>query len=538
MTRTTPPTIELDRDAVAASQVARWARDLAGHLQQLTVVDDAPDGLLAWGCRFLPQHFRRPPSQMHLWLGEQLDRLGSARGVKLNVIGPRGGAKSTLGTLACVLRAAIAGTEPYIWIVSATRHQAVSHLENVKQELVANALLRQHYPATAGRGSPWRGNRVTLRSGVTIEAFGTGQRIRGRRSGASRPTLIVCDDVQNDQHMESARQRQLSRQWFHGTLLKAGSRRTNIINLATALHRDALAMELCRTAGWKSRVFRAIERWPDNMSLWAEWEAIYCDLEHSNSEQRAREFYQQNAEAMQAGAELLWPEEEDLYTLMCMRVESGRTAFEREKQGSPANPDLYEWPEDYFDESIWFDAWPAALQLKVVAIDPSKGQSAQRGDYSAIVQLGVDAQGLLLVEADLARRPTPQMVADAVAACRQFRPEALGIEVNQYQDLLVGELSAEFARQDVMGVPPWTIDNRVNKHVRIRRLGPYLSTRRLRFKSNSPGTGLLVDQLREFPVGDHDDGPDGLEMAIRMAGLLLESRHAGDGLGDTLPLSV
>ena len=38
--------------------------------------------------------------------------------------------------------------------------------------------------------------------------------------------------------------RSLASRWFHGTLLKAGTRRTNVVNLATALHRDALAMEL------------------------------------------------------------------------------------------------------------------------------------------------------------------------------------------------------------------------------------------------------------------------------------------------------
>jgi len=26
----------------------------------------------------------------------------------------------------------------------------------------------------------------------------------------------------------------------------------------------------------------------------------------------------------------------------------------------------------------------------------------------------------------------------------------------------------------------------------------------------------LVEQLRSFPVGSHDDGPDALEMAVRM----------------------
>jgi phage terminase large subunit-like protein len=39
----------------------------------------------------------------------------------------------------------------------------------------------------------------------------------------------------------------------------------------------------------------------------------------------------------------------------------------------------------------------------------------------------------------------------------------------------------------------------------------------LRFKANSPGARLLVRQLRDFPNADHDDGPDALEMAVRLA---------------------
>ena len=103
---------------------------------------------------------------------------------------------------------------------------------------------------------------IVLRNGVTIEAFGTGQRIRGRRRRQHRPTLIVCDDLQNDGHTRSALQREHSRNWFHGTLMKAGTARTNVVNLATALHREALAMELHRTPGWTSRLFKSIVRWP------------------------------------------------------------------------------------------------------------------------------------------------------------------------------------------------------------------------------------------------------------------------------------
>ena len=157
---------------------------------------------------------------------------------------------------------------------------------------------------------------------------------------------------------------------------------------------------------------------------------------------------------MDAGAIVLWPEVEDLYTLMCMRAESGRTAFEREKQNSPINPHDCEWPESYFDETIWFDDWPQRLTLKTLALDPSKGGDARRGDFSALVMLGVDRQGMLYVEADLARRPTPQIVADGTELYRRFRPDVFGIESNQFQDLLSGEFQAEFRRQGILDGRP------------------------------------------------------------------------------------
>jgi predicted phage terminase large subunit-like protein len=219
-----------------------------------------------------------------------------------------------------------------------------------------------------------------------------------------------------------------------------------------------------------------------------------------------------------------------------MRVEGGHTAFEREKQNSPVNPALCEWPESYFDEMIWFEVWPLSLAVKTMALDPSKGSDARRGDYSALVVLGVDRQGILYIEADLARRPTPQIVAEGTEWFRRFRPDLFGVEANQFQDLLAGEFEAEFRRQGLLGARPVPIENHTAKQVRIRRLGPYLSSRRLRFKSDSPGTRLLVEQLREFPVADHDDGPDALEMALRLAGELLDSRAINDGLGDRLPV--
>lgn len=513
--------------------LAQAARELVDCLDARTGGPLAHLPLLDWGRRMLPAYFRHAPSRMHQWMSDQFEQMDRRRGRRVNVLGPRGGAKSTVGTLCYVLRGAVEQRESYIWIVSDTVGQARTHLAHVRAELEDNPLLVASYPRAVGRGPRWRSGALQLRNGCVIEAYGTGQRLRGRRRREHRPSLIVCDDLQNDGHMASAGQRQASRDWFHGALLKAGNARTNVLNLATALHRDALAMQLHQAPGWTSGLFRAIERWPENLDLWAQWEQLYVDGSAVDAPAAARAFYEANRDAMLAGAELLWPEHEDLYALMRMRAEEGRTTFEREKQNSPIDPERCEWPQEYFGSEIWFRHWPRELALRVVALDPSKGSDSRHGDYSAFVLLGVDAAGVLYVEADLARRPTPDMVETGVTICQRFQPMAFGVEANQFQELLGGEFADAFARRGLAMATTQLIHNYVSKAVRIRRLGPLLAQRRIKFHSATPATRLLVDQLRDFPLGAHDDGPDALEMALRLAEELVRA-ELRDGLGGNL----
>lgn len=175
-----------------------------------------------------------------------------------------------------------------------------------------------------------------------------------------------------------------------------------------------------------------------------------------------------------------------------------------------------EFPEEWFQD-VWFEKWPVNLIVKTLALDPSKGRSDKTGDYQALVSLGIDSQDILYVQADMRRRPISQMIADTVDIYRQWQPHAFGLESNAWQDLLAPDFAEEFARQNVLASDVWQINNTVNKQVRIRRLAGYLAHRRVRFKKDCPGTQILIDQLLDFPAGQHDDGPDALEMAIRLA---------------------
>jgi predicted phage terminase large subunit-like protein len=203
--------------------------------------------------------------------------------------------------------------------------------------------------------------------------------------------------------------------------------------------------------------------------------------------------------------------------LEAVRREIGPRAFAQEHEAEFTDREGAEFSGAYFGDEIWFRVWPseAETRFRVMAIDPSMG-AGEKGDYSAIVSVALHHQGTMYVDADLERRDTRRIVADCLRLAGNFRPHAVGVEANQFQQLLADNI-AEQSRQAGMMLPIHSLINRENKRVRIRaRLTPYLARGELRFFRDSPGARLLVEQLAAFPLAHHDDGPDALEMAVRL----------------------
>src|SRR5262245_5878459 len=151
-----------------------------------------------------------------------------------------------------------------------------------------------------------------------------------------------------------------------------------------------------------------------------------------------------------------------------------------------------------------------------VTLDPSKGKESKFGDYSAFVKVMYDHyEGKIYVDAEMGRWNTDDIVQRAIDIQLTFTPHAFGIETNQFQSLLAEEITRQAQSRGLL-MPMHTIENYDNKIVRIRMLTPFLARGMMRFKGDSPGARLLVEQLRDFPLADHDDGPDSLEMAMRL----------------------
>lgn len=235
-----------------------------------------------------------------------------------------------------------------------------------------------------------------------------------------------------------------------------------------------------------------------------------------------------NDELGRAEGEPLWPERWSREHLAKEKVAMAASGYpwlwEALYEGDPPKTIDAEFPREWFSDSIWFDSWSDGQEweCRAAAVDPSMGKT-DKSDYSAIVFGGLARDGNYYVDADLQRRPVSQLATDVVEICRRNYCPILGVEAITFQELVADAISkaAEAASYREGHVVP--MGNTLNKLVRIRQLGKYLATGRIRFKRNSPGALLLVQQLRGFPSCKHDDGPDALEMLTR----LIEQHMAG-----------
>jgi predicted phage terminase large subunit-like protein len=233
--------------------------------------------------------------------------------------------------------------------------------------------------------------------------------------------------------------------------------------------------------------------------------------------------------------EALWPERFPVEDLEKIRV-ANAWEWASQYQQNPRPEGGVEWPDDYFGPHLWFDDWPKDIILKVLSLDPSKGKTDKVGDFSAFVLLGLDKDGGLWADADLAqgrpvsrnpKDPGASIVGDGLDLYTAWQPNAFVVEVNGFQELIADELVRQSKERKLWALPTslYGITNVLPKPTRIRSVGPHLARRELRIR-NTPGGRLLVQQLRDFPVGEHDDAPDSLEMAVRMMRFLLGDKPA------------
>jgi len=471
---------------------------------------------LGWLRKYLGHHlYLSSFSQFHSDLAGDLNHAATARNQKLNYRGPRGNAKTTIGTVGYTLWCIAEGREPFTLLLSEESQLSSGFVRTIKEELESNEDLARDYPQACGVGSVWASEHIVTRNGMCVMSRGAGGRIRGLKHAQYRPTLVILDDPneKGDAFSPTTRTRKLD--WLNKDVMSVGQTGvTNYVCYGTPLHSEAIVCVNSRSAMWRTRRYTSIVKWPTRMELWDQWERIRTNLAAPNAEQTALQFYDANHSEMDEGAEVLWAERESLYALMELRATIGPAAFGTEKQDEEGTAGATEFPPTYFEQLHWFDESPDFVVCTVIALDPSKGNDSQTGDYQAFVIIQLTRDGTLWVEAEMRREQPQEMAWTAIDLCRRFTPvESFIVETNSGMGLILPEFERAMAEARTL-FPLDGINHNDPKTLRIRRIGSYLARGQIRFR-NTPGTRLLVDQLRNYPTDRYDDGPDALATGIR-----------------------
>lgn len=403
------------------------------------------------------------------------------------------------------LPAYLFGIDPDCRVIACSYTQDLaSEMNRDVQRVMESEAYRAAFPGTSlgGEnvrslaGKPRRNSDVfdiPGRRGV-YKSAGVGVGIGGRRFDRG----IIDDPVKDREEANSPTMRERLWRWFTSVFMTRQAKDAGILITTTRWHEDDLVGRI------KAKMSAGEIEPYDVLTL----PALATDQRHPQDPR--------------AVGDALWPWLRPRAELEQMRLTEPRD-FAALQQQDPRAEGGTEWEASCFPPSIWFDDWPkASLQFLVIALDPSKGKDASHGDYSALVALARDNQGTLWVEADLARRPTPRIVADGIEFARRIEHETgltldgFGCEADQFQELLADQFAAA-SRAAGFALPMYKmLTGGVNKQVRIRRLSADINRKNIRFRA-TPMTRLLVRQLQEFPVADHDDGPDALEYARRLA---------------------
>lgn len=222
--------------------------------------------------------------------------------------------------------------------------------------------------------------------------------------------------------------------------------------------------------------------------------------------------------------EALWPERYPVKKLLAIKRDHELAGtfwqwLSLYQQDASAASELCEWPSKFWD-NIHYDVMPesAKPRFRLMTLDPSVGKDRKKTDFAAMLYGVFDNNGCLWIEDPVLIRKPIEYVEDlAVEMMRRYSPDAFGIEVNGFQEVVADNIYKKAVPDKIAGkVAIYPYDSQEKKQIRIRmNLGPLLTAGNIRIKDTPQGR-ILSSQLRDFPVSQHDDGPDALSLMVRM----------------------
>lgn len=397
---------------------------------------------------------------------------------RLLIVGHRGSAKSTLGSVALPIWAALEHPDKYPFIIpiADTGTQAALNIANIKTELDSNALLINDYgniqygklndpvpEPSLESDEEWQAKNMLLASGVRIMARSRGQKVRGLRHRAARPKLIIIDDPEDVAWVKIRDNRNTTDRWMRGEVMGAVDEQDGrIIAIGNWLHEDALMARLKKLGTFTVLEYPLI----DEKGL--HWPALYPTQKSLDDK----------------------------------RIEMGEVAWQREmlmkivsEEGQEVTPDDITYYDKLPDPEL------GALKGHGVDLAISTEESA---DYTT------DVEGHVHYEDE---KPMIYILPNPLEAHLTFhhtieyaKGKPRGTHLWFVEDVAYQKAAIQEMERNMLAVV--AIKPIADKRARLRVAARYIKNGTVKFPRH--GCEKLLGQLFNFGNEDHDDLVDGL----------------------------
>ena len=434
---------------------------------------------------FMPERFNRPFSSLHDLIFRLIDDDSIQR---VAIAAPRGFGKTSLCTIAYPAKKIAFQQKKFILPVSATATSAVTQGENLKRELMSNnAFTHVFGPVKSDNFSK---DQWVTQNGIMVMPRGAGQQVRGLLYHQYRPDLIVVDDLETTEGVQSEEQRAKLKDWFFSDLCNCvdrSSKSWKIVVIGTVLHEDALLVNLLDDPEWTSVRLEICDdslesNWPDFITT-------------------------DEVKKLHAG----------------FKERGQLDVFYREYRNIPVSTEDATFKQEYFKSYNETDKSFTELKHRlqgVVIVDPAKTVKLHSAD-SAITGWGVDREGKGLYVRDIVsgKLYPDELYDEMFAMVARLNAHTLAIEVTSLNEFIIQPIKNEMQKRGIF-VNLIELKARAKKEERIAQLVPYY--RQGYIYHNEACCQKLESQLMAFPRSKLWDVMDSAAYIIEVLELNLD----------------
>ena len=429
------------------------------------------------------------------------------------IAAPRGHAKSSAVTLGYGLSTLVFRERKFMLLVSDTEAQSALFLGNFKQALQENKDLVELFDLKLNEKGLVQFVKDTENDIIVeftdghrfrIIAKGAEQKLRGLIWNGSRPDIILCDDMENDELVMNKERRDKMRRWFKGALLPCLSDRGIVRMVGTILHMDALLENLMPPENDRRTVHDGLKTYSTAKTMW-----------------KSVKYRAHNSDF----TELLWPQKKSAEHFQMLYEEAVRDGttdiYSQEYLNYPLD-----MATTYFKKADFLPITKEEHKVNLtyyVTADLAISQ-AERADYSVFMVAGVDENKQIHIKQVIRDRLDGRDIVDTLLALqRQYDPVAVGIE-----DMQVSQSIGPFLREEMIATNTFLTlypmkHGGKDKLTRARSIQARMRARGVKFDKEADWYQAFEDELLRFPRDKHDDQVDTFAYLGLMLDKLIEA---------------